>query len=92
MVLPPKGDAKPIPKKNIAELLINDAGEVMLDEQPVDVKSIREIIKRRLAENDKLTVSIKTNKQTRYQDFMSVLDQVQMAEARRISIANPDDT
>ena len=42
--------------------------------------------------NDKLLVSIKTDKETQYQVFMSVLDQVQMAFAGkpRISIAEPE--
>lgn len=90
LVLPPQGDSKPIPKRNIASILINDAGGVMLDEDIVEIPRIKDIIKQRLAENDKLTVSIKTDKATKYQVFMSVLDQVKLAEARRISIAEPE--
>ncbi len=90
LTLPPKGTARPIPKQNIASLLINNAGLVMLDEQEISVPNIREVIKQRLAQNDKLIVSIKTGPKTRYQTFMSVLDQVQMAEAPRISIAEPE--
>jgi len=90
LVLPPKGDSKPIPKKNIASILINDTGGVMVDEDLVEIPRIKDIIKQRLAENDKLTVSIKTGENTKYQVFMSVLDQVKLAEARRISIAEPE--
>lgn len=89
LTLPAKGLAKPIPKKNIASLLINDQGGVMLDENVIEISSIKEIIKSRLAENDKLIVSIKTASKTKYQDFIRVLDQVQMAEATKISIAEP---
>jgi len=90
LTLPPQGQAKPVPKKNIASLLINATGGVMLDGQEIDIPSIREVIKQRLAENDKLIVSIKTDRNTKYQAFVSVLDQVQMAEAPRISIAEPE--
>jgi biopolymer transport protein ExbD len=90
LTLPPKGQAKPIPKKNIASLLINANGEVLLDDQEIQVPQIKDIVKQRLAMNDKLIVSIKTDSKTRYQDFVSVLDQVQMAEAPRISIAEPE--
>lgn len=90
LTLPPQGQAKPIPKKNIASLLINANGEVLLDNQEVQIPQIKDIIKQRLAMNDKLIVSIKTDSKTRYQDFVSVLDQVQMAEAPRISIAEPE--
>jgi biopolymer transport protein ExbD len=90
LTLPPKGAAKPVPKKNIASLLINASGEVMLDEEPIEIPRIKEVIKQRLAQNRNLIVSIKTDQRTRYQVFVSVLDQVQMAEAPRISIAEPE--
>jgi biopolymer transport protein ExbD len=90
LTLPPKGQAKPIPKKNIASLLINANGEVLLDDQEIQVPQIKDIVKQRLAMNDKLIISIKTDSKTKYQDFVSVLDQVQMAEAPRISIAEPE--
>lgn len=90
LTLPPPGQAKPIPKKNIASLLINANGEVLLDDQEVKIPQIKDVIKQRLAMNDKLIVSIKTDSKTKYQDFVSVLDQVQMAEAPRISIAEPE--
>lgn len=92
LTLPAKGEAKPVPKKNIASLLINAQGGVMLDEQEIEIPRIKEVIKQRLARNDKLIVSIKTDRATRYQVFMSVLDQVQMAMGAtpRISIAEPE--
>lgn len=90
LTLPPRGQAKPIPRRNIASLLINASGEVLLDEQEIDIPRIRDVIKQRLAQNDKLIVSIKTDRNTKYQVFVSVLDQVQMAEAPRISIAEPE--
>jgi biopolymer transport protein ExbD len=90
LTLPAKGQGKPVPKKNIVSILINPTGAVMLDESEVDMPQIKDEIKRRLAQNDKLIVSIKTDRQTKYQDFVSVLDQVQMAEAPRISIAEPE--
>ena len=92
LTLPAKGQAKPIPKKNIASLLINAAGDVLLDDQEIQVPRIKDVIKQRYAENENLVVSIKTDRQTKYQIFMSVLDQVQMAmgDSPRISIAEPE--
>lgn len=89
LTLPAKGKAKPIPKKNIASLLINNEGDVMLDEQRIEITQIKDIVKNRLAKNENLIVSIKTASRTRYQDFIRVLDQVQMANATKISIAEP---
>ncbi len=92
LTLPAKGQQKPVPKKNIASLLINASGDVMLDEQMIEIPRIKDVIKQRLIENDKLLVSIKTDRSTKYQIFMSVLDQVQMAMGAtpRISIAEPE--
>jgi biopolymer transport protein ExbD len=92
LTLPPQGEAKPIPKKNIASLLINATGEIALDDEEIQVQDIKEAIRLRLSQNDKLLVSIKTDRQTPYQDFIGVLDQVQMAFAGqpRISIAEPE--
>lgn len=90
LMLPAKGEGKPIPKKNIANLLVNATGEVLLDEEEIQVSAIKQMIKTKLAANDKLIVSIKTDRNTPYQAFVSVLDQVQLAEAPRISIAEPE--
>lgn len=92
LTLPAKGQSKPVPKKNIASLLVNATGMVMLDEEEIEVPRIKDVIKQRLAQNDKLIVSIKTDRATKYQVFMSVLDQVQMAMGAnpRISIAEPE--
>ncbi|MCH8301008.1 MAG: hypothetical protein IIC39_10780 [Candidatus Marinimicrobia bacterium] len=40
--------------------------------------------------NPNLIFSIKTDRQTDYQVFVSVLDQLKMANATRISIAEPE--
>ena len=92
LTLPAKGEAKPIPKQNIANLLINATGEVLLDEELTEVPMIKDRIRARLAENPSLLVSIKTDKNTKYQAFISVLDQVQIAmgSTPRISIAEPE--
>ena len=92
LTLPAKGEAKPIPKQNIANLLINATGEVLLDEELTEIPMIKDRIRARLAENPSILVSIKTDKNTRYQVFISVLDQVQIAmgSTPRISIAEPE--
>ncbi|MFQ6615234.1 MAG: ExbD/TolR family protein [Fidelibacterota bacterium] len=90
LVLPPKGEQKEVPKKNISNLLINAKGEVLLDKEPIQVRNIKRVIKEKLAANDKLIVSVKTHPMTKYQDYIDVLDQLKQAEATRISIAESD--
>jgi biopolymer transport protein ExbD len=88
--IPPKGESKPIPKSRIASLFINETGEVMLDDNIIPISGIKERIKVRLAEQNDLIVSIKTDRKTKYQVYVSVLDQVQLANATMISLAEPE--
>lgn len=89
LVLPPKGEAKEISKKNIANLLISEAGKVMLDEQEVEIPMIKNIIKEKIAKNSNLIISVKTDERTQYRYYIQVLDQLKQANAKKISIAEP---
>ncbi len=92
LVLPPPGDTEvKIPKKNITNLFINAAGQAMIDNQIIDVREISGIVKEKLYENPLLIVSLKTHKDSNYNVYVKVLDQLKKADAKRISIANPED-
>jgi len=92
LVLPPATeDFTKIPKKNIANLLINAAGAVQLDGEIIEVRDLTHIIKERLQENPLLIVSIKTDRKTKYDVYLEVLDRLKKAEAKRISIAEPEE-
>ena len=43
-----------------------------------------------LSENDKLIISVKAHEKTKYSDYIAVIDQLKMANAKRISIAETD--
>lgn len=90
LVLPPPGQTLEVPKKNICNLLINDVGEVLLANEPIQIPNIQAEVEQRLQENDKLIVSVKTGRATPYYKFIEVLDQLKLANATRISIAEPE--
>ncbi len=93
LVLPPmKSEEVKINPKNITNLLINDEGNVLLDNKPVEVRDISDIIREKLQKNDKLIVSLKTTRGTKYEVYIKVLDQLKRAGATRISIAEPEET
>jgi len=91
LVLPPIGEVKEISKKNITNLLINDLGQILIDEQVVDLEEVDNVIRDKLLENDKLIVSVKTARKTKYETYVKVLDQLKKAGATRISIAEPEE-
>lgn len=90
LVLPPVGEQKEVPKKNISNLLINAEGDVLLDKEPVQIKDIRRVIQEKLSANENLIISVKTHQMTKYQAYVDVLDQLKQANATRISIAEAD--
>ncbi|MDP6578654.1 MAG: biopolymer transporter ExbD [Candidatus Marinimicrobia bacterium] len=87
LVLPPKGEEKEIPKRNISNILINARGDILLDKEPIQMRDIRQVVREKMAANDKLIFSVKTHSKAKYQAYVSVLDQLKMANATRISIA-----
>lgn len=91
LVLPPVGSEIEIARKNITNLLINDAGQILLDNEVVSVEEVDDIIRDKLLANDKLIVSVKTARKTKYNIYIKVLDQIKRAGATRISIAEPEE-
>ena len=89
IVLPPAGDVEiEIKKKNILNCLINSQGRVLLDEEPTDIEQIGRIVKKRLDQNPLLIVSVKAHPKTAYSDYVMFIDQLKIANAKKISIAN----
>lgn len=92
LVLPPATtDFVKIPKKNIKNLLINAAGQVAIDGEAVEIRDITRIVKEAIQENPKLIISIKSDRLTKYDVYIDVLDRLKKADAKRISIAEPEE-
>ena len=87
MVLPAEGEELEINKKNILNCLINSTGNVLLGGEGVEIKNLSKTIRQKLAENDKLVISVKALKASSYKDYVRVIDQLKQANATRISIA-----
>ncbi len=95
LVLPAPGEEKEIRQENITNLLINATGQIMLDEEPTPMPAIKNALREKLIQNDKLIVSVKTDRETDYEFYLTALDEVKQAFALvaikpRISIAEPD--
>ena len=86
IVLPPPGDIEiEIRKENILNCLINSQGKVLLDEEPISVAQIHRVVGQKMRKNDKLIISVKAHPNTAYNDYVRVIDQLKMADAKRIS-------
>jgi len=90
LVLPAKGEETEVAKQNISNLLINARGDILLDEEVVTLRDIQPLMRQKIQENPKLIVSVKTDRRTKYQTYIDVLDELKQSAATRISIANPE--
>jgi len=91
---PPDATEQEIAKKNLINLLVNAAGDVLLDGELVEIRDITRIIKERIQDSPLLVVSLKTDKQTRYDVYIDVIDRLKKAwgdRPARISIAEPEE-
>ncbi len=92
MHLPPAGESKKIQKKNICNVWVNVNGEILINlEQSVPLNLLRADIEQRLAQNEKLIVSLKADEETPYEKFIDVLDEIKLSGADKISLASPSE-
>ena len=90
IILPAEGEELEIKKTNILNCLINSQGNVLLGGEPIAIKDVNREVRRRLAKNDKLIISVKAHEKTKYGDYVAVIDQLKRANATRISIADSE--
>ena len=79
-----------INRKNILDCLINSSGNVWLGNifyPSSEISFIRNAIYDKFAKNDKLIICVKIHDNTKYGDYKAVIDELKMADAKRI----PDD-
>ena len=90
IILPAEGQELEINKKNILNCLISASGAVLLGGEPVEMKDLSRKVQDELRANDKLIVSVKAHEKAHYDVYVEVLDQLKIAKATRISIAETE--
>ena len=90
LILPADGNELEVNKSNIVNILVNDQGNVLIDDNPGRIKDIKSIALKRINQNSNVIFSVLTTKRTKYKHYIQVLDQLKQANATKISIANPD--
>ena len=89
LILPADGNELEVNRKNIASILVNDRGKVLMDDQPIKINQIKSKAMKKIVSNNNIIFSITTHKNTKFDDYILVLDQLKQAKATKISIANP---
>jgi len=89
LILPADGNELEVNRKNITSILVNDKGKVLMDDQPTKINQIKSQAMKKIASNNNIIFSVTTHKNTKFDDYILVLDQLKQANATKISIANP---
>ena len=88
IILPADGSEKEVDKNNLVNIAMNDQGKILVDDSPKLLSEIKLLAEKRMAANPKIIFSVSTHQRTKYQDYVSLLDELKKAKATRISIAN----
>ena len=89
LVLPADGNELEVNRKNIVGILVDASGRILMDDTPTKINKIKSTAEKKIASNPNIIFSVVTHKNTKYKDYILVLDQLKQANATKISIANP---
>jgi len=73
-------------RKNILVVQAHANGQITVEDEVVSLTDLRPLIEQRLAQNDKLVVVIETHPDAEYGLMIDILDELKLAQARRISL------
>ena len=87
----PKDDTPiTIPPENITNILVRSDGAILVSNVPTELSDIKTLVEEKIKQNPLMIIYLKTQEQTKYKVFVHVLDQVKLAGAKKISIADPN--
>jgi biopolymer transport protein ExbD len=75
-----------IRESNIAELVIDSNNNISLDDTPIAVHHIKDVLIDRLKANPKLVVMLKTHPDADYGTMVDVLDEVRLADCKKMAL------
>ncbi len=87
LILPARSsEVAKVKQKNILEIKAYADGSVVSEGTTIGLAGVRPLVERRLSENDKLIVVIITHPDAEYGLMVDLLDEIKLAECRRISL------
>ena len=75
-----------IKRKNIMIIQAHANGSIVVEKQVIPLGQLKPLIERRLSENEKIVVVIETHPDSDYGLMTDILDELRLADARRISL------
>lgn len=81
-----------IPPENLTNILIDANGNVLMKNQQIKMSEIKDNVMEKIRNNPNMVFSLKTVRDTPYEDFIECFDQLKAGGAKKISIADPDES
>ncbi len=88
IILPADGSETKVDKNDIVNIAMNDQGKILVDNQPRMLSEIKQLVERKIASTPNFIFSVSTHERTKYQEYVSLLAELQKANAPKISIEN----
>ncbi|MCD6336607.1 MAG: biopolymer transporter ExbD [Candidatus Neomarinimicrobiota bacterium] len=87
VVLPPPGDSEiKLNPKNITMVLVNSSGDVLFNDEVIQVDQIAIRARQLEAGNPNMVFSVQTDRKTKYQDYIDVVDQLIAANVKKLAL------
>ncbi len=89
LLLPAKDSAVQavrVKQSNVMTLKVHADNHITLDKKPIEINAIKSNIERSLQANPKLVVVLETHPDADYGKMVACLDELKLAEARRVSL------
>jgi biopolymer transport protein ExbD len=91
LVLPPASETADkkvkLKQDNITKVWVNQKGQVALNEEVIPLNNLENRIREIVLENPDMVISFKTDRQSKYDYMVRVLDVLQAAGAEKISLS-----
>jgi biopolymer transport protein ExbD len=87
VLLPPPGDSEiKLNPKNITMVLVNATGDVLFNDEVIPVEEITARARQLEAGNPNMVFSVQTDRKTKYQDYIDVVDQLTAANVKKLAL------
>lgn len=90
LTLPPEGEQVKLDKDDILSIYINAEGKVLIREDALEIDEVKDRVIEEIGKNPKVVISLITDPDAKYNAMIQVLDQLKLAEAKKISLATPN--
>ncbi|MEA2103683.1 MAG: biopolymer transporter ExbD [Candidatus Cloacimonadota bacterium] len=91
LVLPPSaesgGQKVKIKKDNLTKIMVNAKGQIAIDNQLTPPSALKNIIRKKLAENPKMVFVLEADRRCRYNMMVETLDKLLDAGAKTVSLS-----